>query len=154
MGFGTWDTLDTDLPSTSLSYGTPSTLVDTPRSDGMTWSGLLSGVSATADAITDTFGKVYQIQSNIENTKFQRVVNDANLQLKQVATLGALDVQRATIDANVAIEKARASRAVGDAMAQQASGAAGYVTSGGVSPMLVLGLAGVAALLYFLRGKK
>lgn len=155
LDFGTWDTLGTDLPQYALSNGAPSNVVDTPRSDGITWDGILSGVSATADALTSTFGKIYQIQSGVENAKFQRVVNEANQSLKVAQTMGTLDIQRASIDANVAIEKARAARATGDAMAQINSGAAGYVLQGGkISPMMIiLGLAGIGAVLYLRKGK-
>lgn len=155
LDFGTWDTLGTDLPVYPLSNGAPSNVVDTPRSDGITWDGILSGVSATADALTNTFGKIYQIQSGVENAKFQRVVNEANQSLKVAQTMGSLDIQRASIDANVAIEKARAARATGDAMAQINSGAAGYVLQGGkISPMMIiLGLAGIGAVLYLRKGK-
>ena len=155
LDFGTWDTLGTDLPTVPLSNGSPSNVVDTPRSDGITWDGILSGVNATADSLLNTFGKVYQIQSNVENAKFQRVVNEASQSLKVAQTMGSLDIQRASIDANVAIEKARAARATGDAMAQINSGAAGYVLqSGKISPMMIiLGLAGIGAVLYLREGK-
>lgn len=155
LDFGTWDTLGTDLPTAALSNGSPSNVVDTPRSDGITWDGILSGVNATADSLLNTFGKVYQIQSNVENAKFQRVVNEANQSLKVAQTMGSLDIQRASIDANVAIEKARAARATGDAMAQINSGAAGYVLQGGkISPMMIiLGIAGIGAVLYLRKGK-
>lgn len=155
LDFGTWDTLNTDLPQYALSNGAPSNVVDTPRSDGITWAGVLSGVSATADALTNTFGKIYQIQSSVENAKFQRVVNEANQSLKVAQTMGTLDIQRASVDANVAIEKARAARAIGDAMAQINSGASGHVLPGKkISPMMIiLGLAGIGAVLYLRKGE-
>lgn len=154
LDFGTWDTQGTDLPSTSLSFGAPSNIVDVPKSDGVTWSGILSGVSATADALTSTFGKIYAINSAVENAKFQQTVNAANQQLKVAQTMGTLDIQRATLDANVAIEKARAARATNDAIAQVNSGSAGYVKAGGISPLVILGgLALVGAVLFMRRGK-
>jgi hypothetical protein len=155
LDFGTWDTLGTDLPTYPLSNGSPSNVVDVPRSSGISWDGILSGVNATADSLLNTFGKVYQIQSSVENAKFQRVVNEANQSLKMAQTMGTIDIQRASIDANVAIEKARASRATNDAIAQVNSGAAGYVVqTGKISPMLIIGGALiVGAALFFRKGK-
>lgn len=144
-----------DLPSQPLSDGVPANVVDVPRSDGITFDGILSGVSATADTLFNTFGKIYSLQSSVENAKFQRTVNAANQELKQAQAMGSIDIQRAAIDANLAIEKARAARATNDALAQVNSGSAGFIVQNGkVSPMIILGgLALIGAVLYFRRGK-
>jgi hypothetical protein len=153
MGWG--DTQDTDYSTAPLSSGLPANVVDTPRSDGITFDGILSGVSATADTLFNTFGKIYSLQSSVENAKFQRTVNAANLELKQAQTMGSIDIQRAAIDANLAIEKARAARATNDALTQVNSGSAGFIVQNGkISPLMILGgLALIGGLVYFRRGK-
>ena len=153
MGWG--DTQTADYSVNHLSDGVPDNVVNVPRSDGITFDGILAGVSATADSLTNIFGKVYSLQSNVENAKFQRTVAAANQELKQAQTMGAIDIQRAAIDANLAIEKARAARATNDALAQVNSGSAGFIVQNGkVSPMIILGgLALIGAVLYFRRGK-
>ena len=153
MGWG--DTQSTDYSVAPLSDGVPDNVVNVPRSDGITFNGILAGVSSTADSLLNTFGKVYQLQSNVENAKFQRTVNSANMELKQAQTMGTIDIQKAAIDANLAIEKARAARATNDALAQVNSGSAGFIVqSGKITPMMILGgLAVIGAVLYFRKGK-
>lgn len=153
MGWG--DTQTADYSVAPLSDGVPDNVVNVPRSDGITFDGILAGVSATADSLTNIFGKVYSLQSGVENAKFQRVVNQANQDLKQAQTMGAIDIQRAAIDANLAIEKARAARATNDALARVNSGSAGFIVqSGRVSPMMILGgLLAIGAAVYFSRKK-
>lgn len=144
-----------DLPTGELSTGQPANYVNTPRSDGITFDGILTGVERTADSLFNTFGKIYSLQSSAENAKFQRTVNQANQELKQAQTLGAIDVQKAAIDANLAIEKARAARATNDALAQVNSGSAGFVVRDErISPMMILGgLLAIGAAVYFSRKK-
>jgi hypothetical protein len=153
MGWG--NTQATDYSINPLSDGVPANVVDVSRSDGITWDGVLSKVSATADSLFSTFGKVYQLNSNVENEKFQRMVNEANRELKRAETMGTLDIKRAQIDANLAIEKARAGRATSDAITQMNSGVAGFVTVPGKIPtgMVLLGVAALGAAIYFSRGK-
>jgi hypothetical protein len=154
MGWNT--TQETDYSTNPLSSGLPSNVVEAPRSNGVTFSGILDGVSATADSLFKTFGKVYQLQSDVEDAKFQRVVNEANMDLKRAQTMGTLDIQRATIDANIAIEKARAGRATEDALARVNSGSAGFIVqTSKVSPLMIIGgLVLAGAFLFFNRGKK
>lgn len=144
-----------DYSDAPLSTGVPATVVDVVRSDGITFDGILSGFSATADTLLNTFGKVYSINSAVENAQFQRTVNTANQQLNQARTLGAIDIQRATIDANLAIEKARAGRATNDAIARMNSGSSGFLNNGAkISPMMIiLGVVGIGAVLYLRKGK-
>ena len=166
MDFGSWDTSNIngfDLPETQgtdysvspQSDGLPDNVVNTPRSDGITWTGVLSSVKSTATSLFDVFGKAYALNSEIENRKYQQEVQKAQGDLNRAATYGTLDIQRARIDANVAIEKARAARAVGDAQARVKSGTAGYIAMPSkMSPMLILGaLAAIGVVLYFVKGK-
>lgn len=155
LNFGSWDTISAELPDTQLSTGIPSNVVDVPKTDGVTFSGVLNGISSTADSLINAFGKIYSINSAVENAKFQQTVKAAELEVNKARTLGTLDVQRASIDANVSIAKAQAARATNDALAQVNSGSAGFLNKGAkISPMLIiLGLAGIGAVLYLRKGK-
>lgn len=133
------DTQSTDYSTAPLSDGSPANYVDVDRSDGVTFGGFLNGVQATASTLFDTFGKVYSLQSKAEDVKFTRQVQSAQMDLQRATALGGLDVQRAAIDANNAIEKARAQRAVNDEMARVNSGSAGFV-GGKSNAGLMLGL--------------
>lgn len=141
-------TQSTDYSTAPLSDGSPANYVDIPRSEGVTFGGFLNGVTATANSLFDTFGKVYSLQSKAEDVKFTRQVQSAQMDLQRATALGGLDVQRAAIDANNAIEKARAQRAVNDEMARVNSGSAGFVggksNAGMMLGLLALGVGFVA----------
>ena len=133
-----WDTMSPELPTTSLNDGVPDTAVDVPRSNGITVSGVLGSVQSTADSLLGIFGKVYSLQSSVENAKFQQTLNTAKLDIQKAQAFGTLDIQKATVDANVSIAKAQAQRATNDALARVGSGSAGFVQqSTGLSPKML-----------------
>lgn len=151
-----YDTLQTDYSVRPLSYGVPNNVVNTPRSDGVTWSGVLNGVSSTADTLLQTFGKVYQINSSIENAKYSQQVTNAQLENQRASTLGGLELQKTAIDANLQIEKARAGRATKDAITQANSGGAGFVVPpvSKTNQMYLIGGVVIIGALIFFKGKK
>lgn len=138
-----------ELPSRPLSSGVPDNVIDVDRSGGITLSGVLSGVDATASNLLNMLGKYYSTTSKIEDAKFQRTVQTATLDLARARALGSLEIDRAAVDAQVAIEKARAARATGDAMARINSGGAGYFMRAGVSPLILI--AGAVGLFMMMR---
>lgn len=139
--FSTVQTQSTDIGTSPLSSGIPDNYVDTPRSAGITFNGILNKFNASTDSLLNTFGKIYSLDSKVENAKFQRSIQSATLDLTRARALGALDVQRATLDADIAIEKQRAARGTGDAAERKKSGEAGYfVTKIKKSPVIILGV--------------
>lgn len=166
LDFGSWETpagvpawvsggytQSTDYSTAQQSDGVPDNVVNVPRSDGISWGGALDSAMKTAGDIASTFGKVYQINSQIEGQQFQRKVTESQLGITRAATLGTLEIQKAKVDANSQIELARAQRAVPDALAAARSGSVGFLNVGRVSPVLLI-LAGAFVAHYFLRGKK
>lgn len=144
-----------DYNSDPILSGVPATVSTAERSSGITFNGVLDGVSATADSLFNTFGKFYSLNSKIEDSKFQRTVNEANQSLKVAETMGALDIKRATIDANIAIEKARAGRAVADQVQRIQSGSSYIPVPRQIdTKMLLLGGAALAAVYFFTKGGK
>ena len=148
------DTLSTDLPARPLSDGVPDNVTNAPRSDGITWGGALTSAMKTAESLAGTFGKVYQLNSQIEGQNFQRKVTEQQLSISRSQTLGALDIAKAKIDANSQIELARAGRATADALSQVKAGAAGYTKSpfGMSTPVMVI--AGMVGAFLIYKGVK
>lgn len=145
------DTLTTDYNQDPILDSAPETMTDYPRSDGVTFGDLLKTVSAGADTLTNTFTKLYSLQSNVENAKFGRVVQEQTLALKKSQALGDLAVKKAQVDAAVAIETARARRVVGDEVARVSSSERASTIGKNYMPLLLLG--GIALTAYYLLKK-
>lgn len=149
----------TDLmpPDLILSQVVPQNLVETPRSSGITLSGVLGGVEATAKSALDIFGKVYSLQNEAASQKYQQEIGKASLKVETAKALGSLELTKAQIDAQKQIGILQAQSAVKDQQAKTASSsAAGYVTSG-IGSLLtpqVLLMIGGAILLFKKGGKK
>jgi|WetSurMetagenome_2_1015567.scaffolds.fasta_scaffold182782_3 hypothetical protein len=146
MGWG--DTQTTDYSTNPIIAGNPSTVVDTPRSDGITWGGVLSGVESTANTLLDTFGKFYKLEDSVASAQFQREIKSAQLDITRAQALGSLDVQKVTTDAQVQIAKAQAARAVADQLARTNSGSAGYIVQQS-APLLKIGAVLLGAFLVY-----
>ena len=141
-------TLSSDLPSYTVpTLGSTGTsplpdLQSIQRSDGLSFSGILDGVSATANSLIGLYGKVNSIQSNAEMAKFQRDYTKAKMGLDTQVSLGAIDVQKAQILAQQSIEKARAGSATANELARVNSGGGSQAANGfGLSTVIVLGVA-------------
>jgi hypothetical protein len=114
---------------------------------------VLESAKAGANSLIGTWAKVYELQSTVENTKFNNTLRAAQLDVQRSSALGSLEVQRAQVDASKTIELARARRAVADAEANtNSSSQAGfqYIASAAVkSPSLYLMLGLGVAFYYF-----
>ncbi len=151
------ETQSTDYSTIPLSSGQPINFVDVPRSDGFSFTGFLENTAKTVENLSNTFGKVYQLQSNVESQKFNREFEAAKLDIQRSQQLGSLDVQKASIDANKQIALLQAQRAVKDAQVQVAGGSAGYVKqTANILSSPMVSLVGVAVVGYVLmtRGSK
>ncbi|NBW79184.1 MAG: hypothetical protein EBR27_09255 [Betaproteobacteria bacterium] len=126
------DTIGAELPDSSLGGGVPviAGTFEVPRSDGISVSGILRTIEKTAQTGVDIFSKVYQIQDAAEASKVARQINQSRLQLQQAQASGAIEVDLAKTQANLAIEKIRAGAAVANAQAQASSGSAGFSRQG------------------------
>lgn len=111
----------TDLPSVEFLDPQPDTSKWADPDTGISLSGILSGVSATADSLASVFGKVYNIQNAAANQKFAQEVTRAQLDLQRAQTLGGLDVAKTKTEAENRIELARAALGVKNAEAQMNS---------------------------------
>jgi hypothetical protein len=96
LDFGSWDTTDInglDLPDTQstdystlpINDGLPDNVLNVPRSDGITWTGVLDAAKSSADTLFGVFNNVYNLQSKIEDAKYQRTVNEANMQIRHTS---------------------------------------------------------------------
>lgn len=164
-GLATWnnfslpETTVTDLipPDLILSNTMPETLVEVPRSEGITLSGVLGSVEATAKSALDIFGKFYSLQNQAATRKYQQEIGKATMQTETAKAIGGLELTRAQIDAQKQIGILQAQSAVKDQQARTASSSAsGYVT-GSLSSLLtpqILLMVGGAVLLFMKKGKK
>ena len=153
--FGSWDTLTPELGSGTLSNGQASNVVNAPRSDGVSWTGVLNNVSATADSLLNLWGKAVSFTDAAEDKAYQRELKKATFEVNKAQAFGSLEVQKATVDANKQIALAQAQRAVSDQLARTNSGAAGYVTVPDQMPTKWLVIAGIVGIAAYLKwGKK
>lgn len=156
-------TLQTDLPPSLRSanwWGTTSqpAISTVSRSDpGITVSGVLNGVSATADSLSNIFSKVVSIEDKASSAVFTRQVQTAQLDLQRQQILGNLDLQKSQTAAQLQIEKSRAAVSVANDMAKISGGALnGTMASPMLSMRLYIGLAVLVGgyWLYKQRGAK
>ena len=151
MGWG--DTQSTDYSTNPIGYGVPDNTVNAPRSDGVTWTGVLGGVESTANNLLNTFSKVYQLQSTVENAKFNQTIQASQLDLQRSQALGSLEVQRANVDASKTIALAQAKRQTADAISRTETGST-FISKVNTPYLMIAGVIGIAAVVYFMGVKK
>lgn len=139
-------TMDAGVPDYSVGNGVPATapLENVPLSSGIDLSGILGGITKTAETGLNLFSKIYSLQDSVESAKFNRAMQQTRTDIAKAQASGALDVQRLQVDANTQLAKLQAQRAIADAQAQlNSSSASGYYSKGaGLSayvPLLLIG---------------
>lgn len=145
LDFSLGDTTSTGLPDYSVGDGQPGNVIDVPRSDGITVSGVLDAVTTGADKLFQLGSKIYSLQDAAENAKFARTMQQQRMTLAQAQMAGALDVERARVDANTQLGKLEAQRALADAQVRVSSSASTSRIGGGLNlssvvPFALLGL--------------
>jgi hypothetical protein len=134
----------------------PENVVNIDRTDGLGFGGILESVKAGANSLIGTWAKVYELQSTVENTKFNNTLRAAQLDVQRAGALGSLEVQRAQVDATKTIELARARRAVADAEANaESSSRAGfqYITNTMTKTPPIYLMLGLGAAFYYFNKK-
>jgi hypothetical protein len=149
------DTLQTDLPEGPIINSVPQNVVSVDRDSGISVTGILNGVTATADTLGGIFGKVYNLTNQFANQKFQQEVTKSTLEVNKAKTLGTLELTKAQIDAQREIGLMQAKNGVANAQAQMNSPGALRVGSQTFPIPSWLPLVGAGFLAYKLfKGKK
>jgi hypothetical protein len=148
-------TQQTDLPPSLRSanwWGTTSqpAISAVERSDpGITVTGLLNGISATADSLSGTFNHFVSFEDKASTAKFNREIQAAQVDLQRQQILGTLDLQRSQTAAQLQIEKNRAAVSVANDMAKINGGALnGTMAAPMLSMRMYVGLAILAGAYY------
>ena len=155
-------TLVSDLPPSMQSFtwwGTSSqpAIADVTRSEpGITVTGVLSGVSATADALTNVFGRAVSIQDKAASAAFTRQVQTAQLDLQKQQILGTLNLQQSQTAAQLQIEQDRVALSLANDRAKLSGGALSGTLAGPMMahPYLLLAMLAGGYWLYKHGGAK
>lgn len=113
----------------TLNNGVPDNVTNVQRSDGLTVSGVLQGVTATADSLLNTFGKAYTLYNQGQSLQYQAKLTDQAQQLKYAQSQSAIDLAKTKLAADQKLGELNAQSQVANAVAKLQSGAAGYVKS-------------------------
>lgn len=135
----------------TINNGVPDNVTNPERSDGITVSGILAGVTSTADTALNLFGKAYSLYSTAQNANYSAKIAEQQRALTFNGQQAAIDLQTTRNAAALKIGQLNAEKAVADAQAKTVSGAAGFVKAPGFQ--LTAGVV-AAAFVGFLLLKK
>jgi hypothetical protein len=147
-------TVTPELPKWDFGVSAPSTYVDNTlpaQKAAPSGSNFLDGLTKAASSVFNLAGQAYQLSNRVEDAKFQRQVTRAEQDIRRAELSGAVDLRRATLEAQRSVGVAQANRAVADENARTQSSGVAYVQQG-TNWLMIAGL-GAGAYLLFKRGK-
>lgn len=153
------ETLPTDLPAVwEPDYqGTSAQpeVAEIPRSgNGISISGILDAVSATAKSGLDIFKTVSQIDMAASNVAYQREIGRAQLDLQKTQVLSATDIAKNKAGVEKELALLQAQTAINNASRAEVSSRGGsFVAQVATSPKLWTWVLGAGALYFAFRKK-
>lgn len=127
----------------------------TPVATGNFFSDTLKTVQATADTFLGFATKIYSIDNQISTQKYNQTLQKAQMDL-QKASLGAdIDVKKATTAAQRDVALAQAAIATANAQAQvRSSQGASIVSMPGAIPWTLIGVVAIGGIYFLTKGGK
>jgi cobalamin biosynthesis Mg chelatase CobN len=150
-------TLSPELPPADYSVSARDFGVSTGlASAGDFFSGLLNTAKSTAGTLLDAWGTVNAFQAQKDQMSLQRQIAAGQISVAQSQAESAAEIAKVKATSSAVIEKARADAAMAEAQNQAVSARTGNVYIPGElnTKVVLLGVAGVAGAIYFLRRKK
>lgn len=137
----------------TLSNGVPDNVVNTPRSDGITVSGVLQGVTSTADSLLNVFGKAYTLYNQGQALQYSAKLADSSQQLQYAQSQAQIDLAKTKVATDAQLGQMNAQAQIANAAARLQAGAAGFIKTptGKITTGMIV--AGIAAFLLLKKAK-